>query len=862
MLCCALALGCMQVGCAWLARGLHLRLERRAMALGLALPVILLAPWLFGGSLLAPTGTLDRVLPGVHADRAHLTHLVMSDATYQFLPWELEVRHALRRLRLPLWSDRLDGGSSPWVNPQAAVLSPIAMLARLGRIQHFLLLCLALKILVGCEGTWLLARRLGCGRVAAVVAAASFSLGGGMTSWALFPHSAAVAWVPWLTLGTIVVCRRPTARALATTALIAAALLLAGHPETALAGALFAAVCGLGLRRRRIGWRRSLAAAGLAALVGGGLAAPLLVPFLRAVPGSQRSRDMLAAGMPAYDFHALRPASWFLPAYAAYLRAPFSPRAYGLPYGERFDGPFDWVDALSGYAGLAALGGAAVAGLALRDRRARPFLGFAAVALLVVAGFLPFARLIHAVPALRVPVWSRLLPVACLGLAVAAAFGWDLLLRGRGARVGGARGGGAADTAGGGANGSGRLRRAWPRWQAGAALAAAAGISLAVDHSPWVILLWALLVAAPLAARLHPGAGALALAAALALDLIPWSQRLLPRGEAGLFYPPNPLTTVLARETGGGAWRSVGLDLMVYPSVLPVYGLAELRPNNVLAPTDQLDVLRLAFGFAPTASNYYASFATADHPLLSFLAVRAVVGNVNLRPPRTLAALSEPEILPFVVYRNERALPRWFVPTAVDVIEPAELARWIGALADPGRVAVYRDQLGGWTPPPPPPAPPPTVVEAEAAIRPPTAMAEARTPRTLVATPWLQAASTPAVTPEVQALRSIAMTPRVQAARALAATPGHIELEVPGQGARRLLATSLPSPAGWRAAGGGRKLVTLTVNGAFLGVLCPAGVSRITVDYLPPGLAAGMVLFTLALAALGVLGFLAWKAGA
>jgi hypothetical protein len=784
----------MQACCWALARGLHLALERRVMALGLTLPVIFLAPWLFGGDLLAPTGTLDRALPGLHADAAHMTHLLMSDTTYQFLPWELEVRHALKHRRLPLWSDRLDGGSSPWVNPQAAVLSPIAMLARLGQIQHFLLLCLALKILVACEGTWLLARRLGRSRVAALVAAASFTLGGGLMSWALFPHSAAVAWVPWLALGAIVVCRRPTPRAVATTALIAAALLLAGHPETALAGGLFAAACGLGLRRRKTGLRRSLAAAALAALVGFGLAAPQLVPFLRAVPGSQRSRDMLAAGIPGYDFHALRPVSWFLPANVAYLRAPVSPRAYGLPYGGRFDGPFDWVDALSGYAGLAAFAGAMVAGLALRDRRVWPFLGFAAAALLLVAGFLPFARVIFAVPALRVPAWPRLLPVSCLGIAIAAAFGCDLMLYGM--LYG--RGTGGRQRFRPTPNGAGRGRRPW---QVVAAFAAAAAISLAVDRSPEVLLVWALLACVPLAARWRPSVAALVLVGALALDLIPWSQRLLPHGDSRLFYPPSPLTATLARETGGGNWRSVGMDLMVYPSLLPVYGLAELRPNNVLAPGDQLEVLRLAFGFAPTAENYYARFARVDHPLLSFLNVRAVVGNIYLPRPRTLVPLPEPGILPFLVFRNDRALPRWFVPAAVDVIEPAGLASWIDGLTEAGRVAVFRDQIGSWVPPP----------GAEA----------------------------------------------VRAARLLAARPGHAELEVPGQGSR-LLATSLPSPAGWHAtAADGRKLTTLTVDGAFLGVWCPAGVSRFAVDFEPPGLGAGMGLFALAC---GALAALLWKA--
>jgi hypothetical protein len=786
--CCAVALACMQACCWALARGLHVALERRAMALGLALPIVLLAPWLIGGDLLAPTGTFDWVMPGFRAGQAHVTHLVLSDTVYQFVPWELEVRHALRHLRLPLWSDHLDGGSSPWLNPQAAVLSPIAMLARLAPIQHFLPLSLALKMLVAFEGTWLLARRLGRSRVAALLAAASFSLGGGLMAWALFPHSAAAAWVPWLALGAIVLCRRPTPKATAATALIVAALLVAGHPETALVGGLFAVLCGLALRRRRTGSARGPAAAALAALVGFGLAAPLIVPFLRAVPGSQRTRDMLLIPVPIYEIHPLRPVSWFVPTSFAYLRAPVSPRAYGPPYGDSVKSIFDWPDALSGYAGLAAFAGAMVAGLALRDRRIWPFLGFAAAALLVVGGFLPFIRVIQAVPALRVPVWPRLLPVGCLGIAIAAAFGTDLMLYGRAGR----------------GRWASRTRDRSRRLQAVPALAAAAAISLAVDHSPAVVLLWALLAGAVLAAWWRPRTGTVILLAALALDLVPWSRRLLPHGDSGLFYPPNPLAATLARETAGGSFRTVGMDRLVYPSLLPVYGLAELRPNNVMAPSDYLEVLRLAFGFVPTTANYYAQFRWVDHPLLSFLNVRAVVCNIYLPWPRDLAIVPEPRSVPFLVFRNDRALPRWFVPAAVDVIEPAGLARWIAGLADPGRVAVFRGQIGSWTPPP-----------AAGAVR---------------------------------------------AVRLLAATPGHLELAVPGRGSR-LLATSLPSPAGWRATAGGRQLPKLTVDGAFLGVVCPDGVSRLSLDYVPPGLAAGTGLFALALGALTALLWKARKAG-
>lgn len=796
----AAALAVLQAGCWALARALGMRLERRAVALGLLLPVTLLAPWLFGGDLLAPTGAMREVVPGMpEPDAAHRTHLILNDTLYQFIPWELEVRHALRAGRLPLWADNLDGGGSPWLNPQAGALSPIAMLARPLPIQRFFAVTLCFKLLLALEGTWLLARRLGRGRVAALVAAVSFALGGGVLAWGLFPHTATVAWVPWLALGCVETCRRPRPAAIAATALVTAALLLSGHPETALAGGLFAAAVGVGLLRRRCAERgkralRGVTAAGLAAALGCGLAAPQVVPFLRAVPGSQRARDMTAMRMPPYLPPRLAPSTWFLPVNEAFLQAPTNPRVFGVPYGNDFHGPYDWPNALSGYAGLAAFAGALVALLAARPRAARPFLAFAALAFLVAAGFLPIAEVIHAVPALRLAAYQRLLPVAALALGVAAAFGWDFLLgagRGTVAGAGGARR---------------RLAAAL------AVLAGAAAVSLAAAPALEVAAVWALLAAAALtmlaartlrtvrpvhAARRHRWGAAL-LVAALALDLVPWALRTLPRGQGGLFFPPNPLTARLAAETRGGPWRAVGLDKLLYPGLLSVYGVADVRANNVLAPADYLGVLRDAFLFAPTTEEYYSAFRFPDHPMLSFLNVRVVAGDIYLPRPHSLTALDIPDLLPFLIFRNDAALPRWFLPTAAEPIERAALDSWVTHMSDPRRVAVFRDEAGGWLPPP----------AAEAAP-----------------------------------------------ARLLGGSPGHLRLALPGQG-ERLLATSLTLPAGWVARDGARRLRTLRVNGAFLGVRVPPGTASLQLDFTPPGLHAGVAIGAVALAGWAALALL------
>src|SRR5215213_10842968 len=115
----AAALVAMQAVCRLLARGLGLRLERRAMALGMLAPFVLLLPWLSPERLLAPTDVLFQAIPDAPRVKGGDEHSILNDTLYQILPWELEVRHALSEGRLPFWSDLHEGGSAIWANPQA-----------------------------------------------------------------------------------------------------------------------------------------------------------------------------------------------------------------------------------------------------------------------------------------------------------------------------------------------------------------------------------------------------------------------------------------------------------------------------------------------------------------------------------------------------------------------------------------------------------------------------------------------------------------------------------------------------------------------------------------------------------------------
>ena len=405
-----------------LARGLGVRLWRWAMVAGVVLPILLLLPWFDPCRLLVPTGGL--VVPGGPSLPAPDPHSILNDAVFQFIPWELEVRHALKAGQLPLWSDVLDGGSSPWLNPQAGVLSPLAWLARPLPIQHFLLAMLAFKILVAVEGAWVLARRLGASRCAALFAGAGFGLGGGILAWSLFPHTAAAAFVPWVAAGAVGLVRRPRTGSVVATALATAALLLSGHPETALTGGLFAAGLALALRRRKHLWR-GLTRAAFAALLGFLLAAPLLVPFARMVPHTQRSRDTVTQHRLAGEMRLNDPNSWFFESRGRFLLTPLSGHIFGRPYRVPFEGALSWPDSLSAYAGLVALGTGILALGSRRRRTAGALLLLGAVFLLLASHFLPLMRLLFLLPPLRVPAYARFLLLVPLAVSVAGALGVD-----------------------------------------------------------------------------------------------------------------------------------------------------------------------------------------------------------------------------------------------------------------------------------------------------------------------------------------------------------------------------------------------------------------------------------------------------
>jgi len=662
-----LAVAVMQ-GALWcLARLLRRPLDPSVVAAGLLLPHLVLAPWFAADRILLPTVIVERTFRGSPRLACDPQHEVLNDGVFQFVPWESEVRAALRDARLPLWTDRIDGGSSLWANPQAQVLSPVKMLARLVPIEDSLVTAMVLTMLVAFEGTWLAARLLGAAPGVALLAACGFALGGGTMAWSILPNSSTVAWAPWLVGAVLRLVRRPLWRYLVAASLFTTALAVSGHPETAAAAGLLAVACGLTLGRRAEGRLRGVGAAALAGALGLGLAAPLVLPFTHAMLRTSRVDETNPRPMPGKGFKWNAPNTWFVGDTQRILLQPTNPRGAGTPYFDQSPPPVPWPVTGSLYCGIAVFLGAAVA-LVQRRRRTVPLFVFGAIGCFLAVRPIPVEWILLSLPGIKVIHFNRILPVVSLCFCLAGALGLGRLLSGRPGRISVLVAVGAAVT------------------------------SVVVAPSAAIVILWTLLFAALFVARLQPRVGLAAMTFVVLVDLVPWAQGMLPVGRSELFYPPTAVTEELVRQTSrDGPWRVVGAGRAYYPSSLAMHGLEDVRYHNPLVPQAYARVLSEVFGFHERR-EYFSDFRVIDHPLLDFLNVRIVAIRGGGRIPSGLVRPRSP-VKGVRLAENRGALRRFFLAPSAEVVPRDEVVASVVGLADARRVVVAAEDVGEWRPP-------------------------------------------------------------------------------------------------------------------------------------------------------------------
>ncbi len=421
----------------------------------------LFAPVLLGGRILLPLDNLRGHVPFQDLPpTAPIGNLLQGDLIQLIAPAQTEVRRALAEGRWPLWNPHSGAGVPLLADPQAQAFQPLQLATWFLSVPRAAGVTATLRVLLALTFTFLLLRRMGLGEGAALAGALAFGLGGFVALWVGWPIATSAALLPAVLYALARLDQESGRRDLLLFALVTAALLLGGHPETIATVLLFALAVLLDrVRRRPRGARLDLLRR--AALAGGlalAVAAPVLLPVLDALPDSLRAAR-LAEPLPAPTED---PAGRTFPARLA-RRAllAVAPSAFGNTRQVHYWGPANTNEDAGAFAGTAAL---LLAGLALLPLPGKPRLprgadatppppgpaselpaaersapssgalwagGLALAALIVAARPPGLDLLLNAIPPLRALLTPRLLLFTGFGLAVLAAFGLERLQQDR-----------------------------------------------------------------------------------------------------------------------------------------------------------------------------------------------------------------------------------------------------------------------------------------------------------------------------------------------------------------------------------------------------------------------------------------------
>lgn len=270
------------------ARGARAGAPALAAAVALALLLALVfADVLLGGRTLSPAAWVPGVLPSGPVAAGPPPPPALRDlegGAWVDEPAPYVLRRALGAGRLPLWNADVGLGAPLAANPNMAAWSPLQLPANLWPSPWLQDLVWVARVYVLALATCALARALGCGWIAALLAAAALALSGETLDWLVHHPLNTDAFVPGALAAALWVLRGAR-RARPALALLVAGALLGVKPQSALTAAAFGVALLLAAiadeRRRPDG--AALARAGAlvpALLISGLLAAVALLPFL------------------------------------------------------------------------------------------------------------------------------------------------------------------------------------------------------------------------------------------------------------------------------------------------------------------------------------------------------------------------------------------------------------------------------------------------------------------------------------------------------------------------------------------------------------------------------------------------------
>lgn len=572
----------------------------------------------------------------------------MNDIVLQIVPWAHQSREALKSFSLPLWNSMTGSGYPLLANGQSAPFSIVRLLALPLPLAWAITAEAAFKILVALTFTYLLARRRTYGELPSAIGAICFGFSTFVHVWLHFPLGTAAAFIPAAVYSVDLLAERITYRRFVFTAVLWAAMLYNGHPETVSHAGFLCAIylLWIWLVERGTTFNR-LAGTAAALACGAMLAMPFIAPFLEAVPRSKRYQQLLVQPHTIGIFSDW-PSKVLLIEPTFFGHVPLEKAWVGAASAEGLEGA-------CGILALAALIALAVRAIALRRFRDREvFFVLATIFFIgVVLGWPGISSIFTAI--FKLAANARLRSMLCFLGAMMTAATLDFV----------------------------RRERAWP-YLIGIFAAALTLVLLftQVTYPPgeyarsatllnilpsMIVLALAALV--PLAGD-YKQAVTMLVAVAVIAEVFSFNEGWNPNEPIEIFYSKTPLIEAMeklkAAHHANDPFRIVGLGAMLFPNLNAMYGFEDVRVHDPMANGRYLGVLRVRGDYDPT--NYFAKWDRdkIDSRMLDYLNVRYVIADIyeEVKDRQRYVQLYDGK--DGRVFENRDVMPRFFpVPNVV-----------------------------------------------------------------------------------------------------------------------------------------------------------------------------------------------------
>jgi Bacterial membrane protein YfhO len=643
-------IGALYAAAVWLARRRGVDLRRRVAVFFFALVVLFFFKPLTQHYVMTEDDFLNMIPPW------HFTAKVktsingeLNDVPLQHTPWGVQVRENWKSGRLPLWNNLNGSGYPLLANGQSQALSPIRFLALPVPTTYFMATEAAMKILIALTFAFLFIRGRGYSELASVVGACIFGFGGFLHSWLHFPHVTTAVFLPAVLYLIDRIVEEKTFVRFAGAAFVWTAILFGGHPETA-SHIFFLSLLYLAwivFVEKRTTWRIFLTLGG-AMSIAAMLSAPFLLPFLEALPKSQRYQELKMMPLDRESLPYTDKQSMTVLFQAHFFgRAPIEE-----PWGPAVTEPVGGFASVLGIASFFALLVSVIRRHAWRSTEL-----FFVIATVIVFGVIngwPFiGDAIHAVLPVVAHARFRMLWIMLMGIQAAAAI--DLTQRGERAPL---------------AIGAAIVGAMLVALFATTHFPDAARQATAVATSMRSVAVLVLATLFALVARWRKPVLLLLLVAVNA-ELWPVTRGWNVPHPAEAMYPRTEFVRAyeaLKEKNPPNSFRVIGVGAMNYPNTNVIYGIEEARAHDPMSYDRYMGFLGLVAGLKTGPQNYHPWYEDSDASALDFLNVKYLVQDAYYRAP-------DPERWKLIfqniegkIFENTRVMPRFYAVRNVVIL--------------------------------------------------------------------------------------------------------------------------------------------------------------------------------------------------